>query len=243
MLLRRLIQHVEETNWFLVTLDLLVVLLGLWGAFELENWNAERRERKVELDLVSQLHDEIVLEAPGLERQLEFRREVWSLAAEVAQILNQPGEIEPLSEAQCRSMLRISILSRMPLKLLSLREMVSSGYLSTMRDRALKQALLRLNDVEENALSQIDLVRPMHWVLVDRYPELLPRSLDASHDTSRIMACDAGGMRDSRAFRNHLISDLGRYGGVIDSEGDLVEALQEVHRRLDERLSIDHSGG
>lgn len=240
MILRRLIQHFDETNWFLVVVDLLVVLFGLWGAFELENWNIERRERVAELALLSQLHDEIVLETPDLEQQMEGQRATLALATEVAQILSLPGRADQLSPDQCRSMLRISIMMRLPLKLLSLREMVGAGGLSSMRDLPLRGALLRLNGAEENALSNLQLVRAAHWVLVDHYPELLPRGVDESGDAGSIINCDAAGMKQNPAFRNHLISDLGRYGGMLSWESSVMEALEEVHLRLDDLLSIDH---
>jgi len=104
-----------------VILDLLVVSFGLWGAFEPESWNDERRERRAELALLSQLHGEIVLETPTLEPQIERRCETLGLATEVAQLQSVPGKTVQLSPEQCRSMLRVSILTRRPLKLLSLR--------------------------------------------------------------------------------------------------------------------------
>ena len=110
----------------------------------------------------------------------------------------------------------------------------AAGSLSSLRDRPLREALLRLNGAEENALSFIQLVRPVHWILVDRYPEPLPRTVDE-------IACDADRMRTSRAFRNHLVSDLARYDGQIKWEEDVIEALRDVRLRLDKRLSIDHS--
>jgi hypothetical protein len=61
MILRRLSEHVKHQNWFAVAIDFLIVVLGVFVATQVTNWNAERaaharREQIVEA-LVADLQD------------------------------------------------------------------------------------------------------------------------------------------------------------------------------------------
>ena len=42
MLLRRITEHLRAGNWFAVTLDLLVVVLGVFLALQAERWYDEQ---------------------------------------------------------------------------------------------------------------------------------------------------------------------------------------------------------
>lgn len=48
MLLRRVIEHVRDQNWFAVTLDFAIVVLGILIAFEVTNWS-ERQQAASDL--------------------------------------------------------------------------------------------------------------------------------------------------------------------------------------------------
>ena len=48
MLLRRLTVHVKTQNWFAVALDFFVVVVGVFLAFQVEQWYADHNLRKDE---------------------------------------------------------------------------------------------------------------------------------------------------------------------------------------------------
>jgi len=58
MLLRRMIEHVEDQNWFAVVLDFFIVVSGVFLAFQLATWAEERETaQRVDVALV-RLHEE-----------------------------------------------------------------------------------------------------------------------------------------------------------------------------------------
>ena len=44
MVIRRIREHVAAHNWFAVTVDVLIVVLGVFIGTQVSNWNAERLE-------------------------------------------------------------------------------------------------------------------------------------------------------------------------------------------------------
>jgi hypothetical protein len=55
MILRRVVEHAKTQNWFAVTLDFLVVVMGVFIAIEVANWNPARQDRVEERRYYGQL--------------------------------------------------------------------------------------------------------------------------------------------------------------------------------------------
>jgi len=45
MILRRITQHVKDQNWFAVTLDFFIVVVGIWVALMVGQWADEHQQR------------------------------------------------------------------------------------------------------------------------------------------------------------------------------------------------------
>jgi len=55
MILRRLVEHARTQNWFVVTLDFFIVVLGVFVGIEVANWNQARQDRQEERRYYGQL--------------------------------------------------------------------------------------------------------------------------------------------------------------------------------------------
>lgn len=234
MLRERFSKHLGSINWRAVFIELLVVLLGVYGAFQLERWGEERREYTNARFLLEQLKNEIELAEPLMEKQLQDHRDNISDIITVASLLAQPAGSGALDQAQCSAVLRVSTLPWNPLTLTALDEMVSSNVHSRLADRELRTLLFSLRAEMQHMNSEMQLVRPLQKHLPDEYPHLLPRGFDS--DGNRILECNTDDMRTNQGFMNHLVSNYGRMRAVTGSLEEELEALQTVHRRLDEVL-------
>ena len=50
------------------------------------------------------------------------------------------------------------------------------------------------------------------------------------------MRCDTDGMRDRQDFINHLMSNIGRYGGFVNLLQQQLDDLRNIHEKLDKVL-------
>lgn len=48
MILRRFIKHVRNENWFAVSLDFMVVVIGIFIGMQVTEWNSDRKDRHLE---------------------------------------------------------------------------------------------------------------------------------------------------------------------------------------------------
>jgi len=55
MILRRVAEHTKAQNWFAVTLDFLIVVVGVFIGIEVANWNEARQDRQEERRYYTQL--------------------------------------------------------------------------------------------------------------------------------------------------------------------------------------------
>ena len=234
MLRERFFHRFTSNSSRAVFVELLIVLLGVYGAFQLERWGEERRESSNERILLEQLQNEIELAEPLMEEQYQDHRDRLSDVQQVASTLLQPVGSGELNVDQCSAILRVSIVPWNPLTLTALDEMVSNDVHSRLADRELRTLLFSLQAEVRQMNAEMQLVRSYQRHLPDEYPELLPRGF--ASDGRRFMKCNTDGMRASKSFMNHLVSNYARMQGVTGSLEDELEALKSVRHRLDQVL-------
>ena len=55
MILRSVMKHVRDQNWFAVFLDFLIVVVGVFIGIQVANWNEARLEERQETPLIQRL--------------------------------------------------------------------------------------------------------------------------------------------------------------------------------------------
>ncbi|MCJ7556491.1 MAG: hypothetical protein MUP90_06200 [Gammaproteobacteria bacterium] len=238
MILRRLLQHTRETNWFLVIVDLLVVMLGLWGAFQLDNWKQHRQDAASEQFYLDQLHTELLTALTEQQQRLAENLDTLDSATQAALVLQQPAGGPELSPEQCRSLWLVSIRSGDPVVLTTMQELINGGNLSLLKDRELKTRLYQFQAQEESFRSYTEKLRSNQQSLPTFFPELLARSLD--QDLRDVVVCDTEGMRPNRSLLNHVLANRGRFNGLVRGIKYEAELLAGLDKRLDYLLGLSH---
>jgi hypothetical protein len=82
MILRRLTQHVRTQNWFAVTLDFLIVVLGIFVGLQVSSWNENRQDQVRAQEYLERIHIDLSMDHTALSNRIEF----WSDIAEFAEI-------------------------------------------------------------------------------------------------------------------------------------------------------------
>ena len=157
--------------------------------------------------------------------------------------MQQPGS-EPLSDDQCETIFALSTLSIAewrPVTVVTVDEMISNGMLSELDDAELRRMLFSLQAETTSLSAFMGFVRGQLNVLMDDYPDLMPRGIDEQQQY--FIRCNTDGMRRSQPFINHLASNRGRYGGLSTRWNSVQEVLHQSHVRLDSLLGIEHPQG
>jgi hypothetical protein len=126
MLLRRITQHIKDQNWFAVSIDFVIVVVGVFIGIQVANWNDERVAAADEAQLMVRLTEEM----RALESELAVDAESYKATVQATGAL--------------LAALRVDTLP--PSLSASYAELVSSGGLSRISDPELRTALIRYGD-------------------------------------------------------------------------------------------------
>ena len=163
MILRRVIAHLRKQEWTAIAIDFLIVVIGVFVASQVTDWNTARADRNREQVLIERL----VGDFEAIESRLGASVAVFddSLAAidTVHQSLVRADAPDGVEEtAAFGEALRDVMVSRVPAwRSATFVEMQSSGDLNLLRSSALKSALIQYD--------QQSRVAEMGWqLLIDR---------------------------------------------------------------------------
>jgi hypothetical protein len=141
LLRRRLTEHFKQHAWFAVAVDLLVVIVGILLALEVDAWRQHQEELRLERVGLIRLKEDLQIEraradaAEGYaQRRIEAARLLSRLVSDPTLALNDPpGVPRAIETASWRSFPRINAFAY--------NELQSSGRLALIRSDSLRRSL------------------------------------------------------------------------------------------------------
>jgi hypothetical protein len=92
MLLRRVVAHVREQNWFAVFIDFLIVVVGVFIGIQVANWNQERQLAAQEQSYLAQLRDEIIGNHGVVDLRMQYNSQVVAAGERALAYLDGVGD-------------------------------------------------------------------------------------------------------------------------------------------------------
>jgi len=150
MLLRRITEHVKGQNWTAVSLDFLIVVVGVFMGIQLGNWNEVRGERAAERVILERLETEFEYQKTEL-LYLAERLSVFRAAAKGVTVALKEGA-PPEDQAQFLEWLtETPNLGRPPARSATYVQLLSSGELDLLSNGNLRDLLVRYDqNIERN---------------------------------------------------------------------------------------------
>jgi hypothetical protein len=140
MLLRRIVEHLRAGNWFAITLDFLVVVLGVFLALQAERWYDEQRAASQEQIYLMDLAEDFELTQQNIKHQRERMSEA---AQSVVTLLEaRSSDAIKLSNKEFYSLLQKTLRGA---TLAPVRRtydvLIATGDITAIKDQSLKKAL------------------------------------------------------------------------------------------------------
>jgi len=140
MILRSVMGHVRDQNWFAVGIDFLIVIVGVFIGIQVANWNAERMERSQEAEYVQRLTEDLRQDIKSYDAMLE----IYTIKQETILALRDAPLATVMAGDLNAAALRLeySIYKAMPAqRSATFDDLVGSGTLRLVRNRAFRAAL------------------------------------------------------------------------------------------------------
>ena len=146
MILSRVIEHFRKQEWTAITIDFVIVVVGVFIGIQVSNWNAARAERARAAILVERLEREFLglREETSSEYQRAQNREMG--VANVISYLQSGRQIAP--DRRLLDDIDLAITpNRAPARSAIYLQMISSGDLSLIRNDELAEALIKYDQL------------------------------------------------------------------------------------------------
>ncbi len=140
MLLRRVREHFRSQKWSAIALDLLIVFVGIFGAFQVDRWNEERLLRLVENAHLIALAEDFAANQTSLQDVIDTNQ--GSVNAALALLEYQTGDPIEMGHDTFYSLLRgVQSVGNWAPRRRAYDVLVASGEISVLQDERLKSEL------------------------------------------------------------------------------------------------------
>jgi hypothetical protein len=146
MLLRRVIEHVRDQNWFAVLLDFVIVVVGVFIGIQVANWNGERLNQREERILIERLRVDFERIGEDADRSLAFHERMTSnLQTVVRSLRSEKLKDEDVAVFEQALVFGITFQTSAD-QSGTFTELMSSGRANILRDRNLLDDLVDYED-------------------------------------------------------------------------------------------------
>ena len=244
MLLRRISKHVTDQNWFAVFIDFIIVVIGILIAFQITEWNESQADRAKE----AAFHERLAKDVDRTREQLTvFVAERENRLRTIARVENMyfgDGEIEPLSEWECRQFASMHLITLPPIAVPSITEAFAGGRIDLLSETTLIQALIVVEQSEDRLRTVIESMRMNFPMLSQKYPNAISwkRATDLRKDLDQVfesegyeMAADCHFIETApeREFLSDVVLGLQRNQWYVNFLNRHLDKLDELATALD----------
>lgn len=142
MILRRVVDHLKLQHWTAIGIELLIVILGVFIATQVSNWNQERATNEQAAVFTAHLKEDLREEDWGYQMMIQYNRAVLANAQRTVDALD--GTAPAADEALLVSAYRATQYKQKLRRRATYDELISTGTIGLIRDRALRDTAMRV---------------------------------------------------------------------------------------------------
>lgn len=142
MILRRVVEHLKLQHWTAIGIELVIVILGVFIATQVSNWNQERATNEQAAIFTAHLKEDLREEDWGYQMMIQYHREVLANAERAVGALD--GTAPTSDEALLVSAYRATQYKQKLRRRATYDELISTGTIGLIRDRALRDTAMRV---------------------------------------------------------------------------------------------------
>ncbi len=149
MILQRLSRAIHELDWFTATLELVILVIGIYIGLQVDDWVSEREDRQTETTYLELLTRDVAELRQEVEAQYAFEKDKVNVAALAYELLT--SDDPSAHRVELGEFLTMLSSRRTPnLDSATYEQMVSSGHLQLIRNPELRDKLVRHFGVMRN---------------------------------------------------------------------------------------------
>lgn len=165
MFLNRLADHFRKQEWFVVVVELLVVVVGLLMAFQLDRWWEDLGEKQLEDVYLQRLIDDIESDIPQLENAIELAQMRKDYAELLMAVADDPGVAAEQPMSFLVAVDQAAFTYTPTLRKATFEDLRSTGNMRLIRNQELKNKLHEYHSYDESQSQYrpLEFAEEFHW--------------------------------------------------------------------------------
>jgi|GEM_PF-2470797 len=140
MILRRLAEAIRGQNWLTVLIEIAIVVVGIFIGLQVDDWNENRKQKKIEAEALARLHTEAVATVDYFKQHVSYRMKAIMRADKVFQVLFSGKSMES-SEDTSDAIASLRFYPTIAPPVTEYADLRSAGVLSKITSRPVRQAI------------------------------------------------------------------------------------------------------
>lgn len=145
MLVKRFVEHVRMQDWFLVGVEIIIVVVGIFIALQVDGWNQQRKDIALERQYLARMQNEFERLLAVEEGRLRWNDERIAQGALVQKVMDNRHLPDDERQTFEYGLYLLGAVNRARLSWGTVEELRSTGNIQLVRDWSLRQ---HLTDVE-----------------------------------------------------------------------------------------------
>ena len=238
MIIQRISKGIKDQDWFVVTIEVMIVVLGIFIGLQVDDWRQEREIKNEETLMIFSLRED-VLDLIKLTENAHgnLKRDNDNIASTIYFLQNYTDQGE-MTDNQCTAVWQSHIIGVYLLRSLSsLETIIVSGRLNVISNPFLRNRLVALRSESERHQKFHNYISATAANLIDNFVHELPSRLTqindkTSWDKNLSVSCNIPLIVENPIFMNRLRTNLGRRTGLSGSISSLLKSLHLIEEEL-----------
>ncbi len=156
MIIRRLSRNLAEQNWTAVTIDFVVVVLGIFLGLQITAWNQDRLDRQEADYYINFLYEDLLVAIEAADEEIERREQTLADSFGAGQLLLKESWSEEESREFAGKIASTFELWGPNQRPVALRRMIDDGKIDLIESKDLQLAILRFETAYIDAIDQTE---------------------------------------------------------------------------------------
>ena len=145
MFVKRFVEHVRNQDWFLVGVEIMIVVVGIFIALQVDDWNQQRKDIALERQYLARMQNEFERLLAVEEGRLRWNDERIAQGALIQKVMDNQHLPDDERQTFEYGLYLLGAVNRARLSWGTVEELRSTGNIQLVRDWSLRQ---HLTDVE-----------------------------------------------------------------------------------------------
>jgi len=236
MIFGRILRNLKSGNFSFAVLELVMIIVGVFIAFQVDQWNEDRKTAAVEVLWLEAVRADLEQSLPFLRGRTGFEGQIIRSLDEVLRAL-ETGEVKPRKRVDFERGLRLRFVTPTPFQLIgTIQQLNADGQMNEIQNSILRRKLIALVGYAAAYDKNVSGIEDSFRKATYHSAEFYKMDFDLETGRSSIASYDLGAMRADPQFKMDIIYIRGLHNLARGANDTFANSITNVIKELDKAL-------